>query len=63
MLVPAWDFTLDRFEHGHIAVMRAVEDGFSLARAARGGFLTVSDDRGRILARRGAALRRLPRCW
>jgi len=50
MLVPAWDFVLDRFEHGHIAVMRGVESGFSIARAARGGFLTVSDDRGRILA-------------
>ena len=50
MLVPAWDFVLDRFEHGHIAVMRGVESGFSIARAARGGFLTVSDNRGRILA-------------
>ena len=50
MLVPAWDFVLDRFEHGHIAVMRGVESGFSMARAARGGYLTVSDTRGRILA-------------
>ena len=50
MLVPAWDFVLDRFQHGHIAVMRGVEDGFSIARAARDGYLTVSDNRGRILA-------------
>jgi len=50
MLVPAWDFDLDRLWHGHIAVMRGVEDGFSVARAARNGYLTVSDDRGRILA-------------
>ncbi|HTV81939.1 MAG TPA: nitrilase-related carbon-nitrogen hydrolase [Acidobacteriaceae bacterium] len=50
MLVPAWDFNVDRFWHGHIALMRAVEDGFSLVRSARGGFLTVADDRGRILA-------------
>jgi apolipoprotein N-acyltransferase len=50
MLVPAWDFRVDAFFHGHIAVMRAVEDGFSLARAARRGFLTVTDDRGRIVA-------------
>ena len=50
MLVPAWDFVLDRFAHGHIAVMRGVESGFSIARAARGGYLTVSDSRGRILA-------------
>lgn len=50
LLAPAWDFQVDAFWHGHIAVMRAVEDGFSLVRAARGGFLTIADDRGRILA-------------
>lgn len=50
MLVPAWDFRVDGFWHGHIAVMRAVEDGFSLARSARDGLLTVADDRGRIVA-------------
>jgi apolipoprotein N-acyltransferase len=50
MLVPAWDFVLDRWAHGHMAVMRGVESGFSIARAAKQGYLTVSDDRGRILA-------------
>lgn len=50
MLVPAWDFVADRWAHGHMAVMRGVEDGFSIARAARQGYLTVSDNRGRILA-------------
>ena len=50
MLAPAWDFQVDGFWHGHIAVMRAVEDGFSLMRSARGGFLTVADDRGSIVA-------------
>jgi apolipoprotein N-acyltransferase len=50
LLAPAWDFRIDSFWHGHIAVMRAVEDGFSLARAARRGFLTVADNRGRIIA-------------
>jgi apolipoprotein N-acyltransferase len=50
MLVPAWDFNLDRGWHGHIAVMRGVEDGFSIARSAKNGYLTVSDNRGRILA-------------
>ena len=50
MLVPAWDFVVDRWAHGHIAVMRGVEGGFSIARAAKQGYLTVSDDRGRILA-------------
>jgi apolipoprotein N-acyltransferase len=50
MLVPAWDFVLDRWWHGHMAVMRGVESGFSITRAAKQGYLTVSDDRGRILA-------------
>jgi apolipoprotein N-acyltransferase len=50
MLVPAWDFKLDRIWHGHMAIMRGVEGGFSVARAARDGYLTVSDDRGRVLA-------------
>jgi apolipoprotein N-acyltransferase len=50
MLVPAWDFNVDRTWHGHMAVMRGVEDGFSIARAAKNGYLTVSDDRGRVLA-------------
>jgi apolipoprotein N-acyltransferase len=49
MLVPGWDFVVDGRWHGHIAVMRGVEDGFSIARAAKNGFLTVSDDRGRIV--------------
>jgi apolipoprotein N-acyltransferase len=44
-----WDFVVDGTWHGHIAVMRGVEDGFSIARAAKNGFLTVSDDRGRIV--------------
>ena len=50
LLVPAWDFDLDRWQHGHIAIMRGVEDGFSIVRAAKQGYLTVSDDRGHILA-------------
>lgn len=50
MLVPAWDFRIDRWWHGHIAVMRGVEDGFSVARAAKDGYLTISDNRGRIPA-------------
>jgi len=48
--VPAWDFDLDRAWHGHMAVMRGVESGFGIVRAAKQGYLTVSDDRGRILA-------------
>ena len=50
MLVPAWDFVLDGLWHGHMAVMRGVESGFGVVRAARQGYLMVSDNRGRILA-------------
>ena len=50
LLVPAWDFVADAWAHGHIAIMRAVEGGYSLVRSARGGYLTVADDRGRVVA-------------
>jgi apolipoprotein N-acyltransferase len=50
MLVPGWDFNVDRNWHGHIAVMRGVEDGFSVVRTAKNSYLAVSDDRGRVVA-------------
>jgi apolipoprotein N-acyltransferase len=50
LLVPAWDFTADGWLHSRMAVLRGVESGFAVARAARGGRLTISDDRGRIVA-------------
>jgi len=50
LLVPAWDFDVDRQWHGHMAILRGVEDGFAIVRAAKKGLLTVSDDRGRVLA-------------
>jgi apolipoprotein N-acyltransferase len=50
LLVPAWDFTADGWLHGRMAVLRGVEGSFAVARAARGGRLTISDDRGRIVA-------------
>lgn len=49
MLVPGWDFGLDWIHHGHMAIMRGVESGFSIVRSAKDGSLFVSDDRGRIL--------------
>jgi apolipoprotein N-acyltransferase len=50
LLVPAWDFNVDRWLHARMAVLRAVESGFALVRSARNGLLTLSDNRGRILA-------------
>jgi apolipoprotein N-acyltransferase len=49
MLVPAWDFDADGWLHSRMAVLRGVEGGFAVARAARHGRLTISDDRGRIV--------------
>jgi apolipoprotein N-acyltransferase len=55
MLVPAWDFDVDRWLHSRMAVLRAIENGFALARSARNGLLTLSDNRGRILAETATA--------
>ncbi len=55
LLVPAWDFGDDAWLHNRMAVMRGVESGFSIARAAKEGLLTVSDDRGRLLAERSSS--------
>jgi apolipoprotein N-acyltransferase len=54
MAVPAWDFERDAFAHARMALMRSVENGFSMARAARNGLLTLSDAYGRILAVRAS---------
>ncbi len=53
-LVSAWDFVLDGWLHSRMAVMRGVESGFSIARSAKQGLLTVSDNRGRVLAQRSS---------
>jgi apolipoprotein N-acyltransferase len=50
LLVPASDFTVDGWFHSRIAIMRGVESGFAVARAAHAGRLTLSDDRGRVVA-------------
>jgi apolipoprotein N-acyltransferase len=50
VLAPAWNFDIDRFWHGHMAIMRGVENGFTVVRAAKQGLLTVSDSRGRVLS-------------
>lgn len=55
MLVPAWDFIVDSQLHQHMTILRGVESGFSIARAAKQGMLSVSDSRGRILAEQTSA--------
>lgn len=55
LLVPAWDFDADAWLHGRMATMRGVEGGFAMARTARDGHLTLSDDRGRVIAETSSA--------
>jgi len=50
LAVPAWDFDRDGWWHARLAIMRGVEDGFAVARAAKQGLLTLSDSYGRIIA-------------
>jgi len=50
LLVPAWDFGVDGWLHSRMAIMRGVESGFAIARVARRGRLTLSDNRGRVVA-------------
>jgi len=50
MLVPAWDFRSDSALHARMALVRGVENGFAVARAAADGVLTVSDAFGRVAA-------------
>jgi apolipoprotein N-acyltransferase len=49
--VPAGDFGMDRWIHGRMAIMRGVENGFAVLRAAFNGLETVSDAQGRVIAR------------
>ena len=49
MMVPANDFGRDGWIHARMAIMRGVENGFAVVRAAFNGLATVSDAQGRIL--------------
>lgn len=53
--VPAWDFDKDAYSHARMAILRSVENGFAMARAARDGLLTLNDPYGRVLERRASA--------
>jgi len=50
LLVPAWDFRYDDWLHSRMAILRGVESGFSIARNAKQGRLTITDNRGRVLS-------------
>lgn len=55
LAVPAWDFVADGRMHGRMAVVRGVENGYSVARAAQQGLVTLSDGYGRIVAEGASA--------
>ncbi|HET9434404.1 MAG TPA: nitrilase-related carbon-nitrogen hydrolase [Chitinophagaceae bacterium] len=48
LYVPAWDFIEDGWLHSRMAIFRGVENGYSVARTARQGVLTISDYRGKV---------------
>ena len=50
LFVPAWDFKVDAWLHSRMAVLRGVEVGAAVVRSAQEGFLTISDDKGRIIS-------------
>ena len=50
LAVPAWDFGGDRWNHASVAILRSVENGVPMARAARDGLLTLNDRYGRLAA-------------
>jgi len=55
MGVPADDFGLDAWMHARMAVMRSVEGGFAMVRAANEGLVTINDAQGRLIASKMAA--------
>jgi apolipoprotein N-acyltransferase len=55
LAVPAWDFGKDARLHARMAVVRGVENGFTLARSAQEGLVTLSDSYGRILDEQASA--------
>jgi apolipoprotein N-acyltransferase len=56
LFVPAWDFTVDDWLHGRMAILRGVEAGFAIARSAKQGLMTITDNRGRVLAQQHSSV-------
>ena len=46
VMAPASDWSGSELIHEQMAVVRGVESGFSIARSARGGMVSATDDRG-----------------
>jgi apolipoprotein N-acyltransferase len=50
LAVPALDFGVDAWSQSRVQFLRGVENGFSVARASRQGYLTLTDPQGRVVA-------------
>jgi apolipoprotein N-acyltransferase len=50
MFVPAWDFKADAWLAAHMTKLRGVENGYSVVRSSRDGWLSISDPLGRMQA-------------
>jgi len=55
LYVPAWDFVVDDWLHCRMAILRSVENGFPMVRAARRGRLTINDQFGRVTSEASSA--------
>jgi apolipoprotein N-acyltransferase len=55
LAVPAWDFVKDARLHSRMAIVRGVENGFTVVRSAQNGLVTVSDSYGRVLGEQASA--------
>lgn len=52
MAVPAWDFGRDGWIGARMTALRAVENGYAIARSARRGLIGAYDAEGRVIAER-----------
>lgn len=50
LAAPGLDFDVDAWSQSRVQLIRGVENGYPIARAARQGYLTISDSHGRVLA-------------
>jgi apolipoprotein N-acyltransferase len=58
LFAPSWDFGSDGWLHARMAILRGVEGGYAVVRAASNGLVTVSDAQGRVRARRASGATR-----
>ncbi|MES2204517.1 MAG: nitrilase-related carbon-nitrogen hydrolase [Pseudomonadota bacterium] len=50
LFVPALDFSFDAWYHGRSAIMRGIENGFAVARSSGSGYLSITNQMGKIVA-------------